>query len=131
MVNLYLTSSCGSCRKARAWLEEHQIDYIERNILTDPLTVDEIKSILRLTENGTEEIISTKSKAFKELNVNIDSLPLKELYKLIMENPQMLRRPIIQDEKRLQVGFNEEEIRSFLPRKFRTFSFNELQNLAN
>ena len=32
----------------------------------------------------------------------------------------MLRRPIIKDEKRLNVGFNEEEIRSFLPRKFRT-----------
>ena len=31
----------------------------------------------------------------------------------------MLRRPIIKDEKRLNVGFNEEEIRSFLPRKLR------------
>ncbi|GLB62058.1 transcriptional regulator SpxA [Cytobacillus sp. NCCP-133] len=131
MVNLYLTSSCGSCRKARAWLEEHQIPFIERNIITEPLTVDEIKSVLRLTETGTEEIISTKSKAYQELNVNIDSLPLKDLYQLIMENPQMLRRPIIQDEKRLQVGFNEEEIRSFLPRKFRTFSYSELQKLAN
>ncbi|CAM3878189.1 transcriptional regulator SpxA [Cytobacillus oceanisediminis] len=131
MVNLYITSSCGSCRKARAWLEEHQIDYIERNIITDPLTVDELKSILRLTENGTDEIISTKSKAFQELNVSIESLPLQELYKLIIENPQMLRRPIIQDEKRLQVGYNEEEIRSFIPRKLRTFSYNEWKKAAN
>ncbi|WP_026583122.1 transcriptional regulator SpxA [Bacillus sp. J33] len=131
MVTLYLTSSCGSCRKARAWLEEHQIDYIERNIVTDPLTVEEIKSILRLTETGTEEIISTKSKAFKALNIDIETLPLKELYKIIMENPQMLRRPIVQDEKRLQVGYNEDEIRSFLPRKLRTFSYNEGQKAAN
>jgi regulatory protein spx len=131
MVNLYLTSSCGSCRKARTWLEEHQIDYIERNIITDPLTVEELKSILRLTENGTEEIISTKSKAFQELNLSIESLPLRELYKLIIENPQMLRRPIIQDEKRLQVGYNEEEIRSFIPRKLRTFSYNEWKKSAN
>ena len=36
----------------------------------------------------------------------------------------MLRRPIIKDEKRLNVGFNEEEIRSFLPRKLRmVYSF--------
>ena len=131
MVTLYTTPSCASCRKAKAWLEEHQIDYIERNILSQPLTVDEIKSILRMTEEGTSEIISTNSKAFKELNVNIESLPLNELYKLIMEHPKMVRRPIILDEKRLQVGFNEDEIRSFLPRRIRTYLYNELQKEAN
>ncbi|MBT2655008.1 transcriptional regulator Spx [Bacillus sp. ISL-18] len=131
MVTLYSTPSCGSCRKAKAWLEEHHIDYIERNILSNPLTVDEIKSILRLTEEGTSEIISTNSKTFQELNINIESLPLNEFYTLIMEHPKMLRRPIILDEKRLQVGYNDEEIRSFLPRKLRTFLNTELQRIAN
>jgi regulatory protein spx len=131
MVTLYLTPSCTSCRKARAWLEEHGIEYTERNILTEPLTVDEIKSILRLTEDGTEEIISKNSNTYKELNVDIDSLPLKQLYQLIMENPKILRRPIMLDEKRIQVGYNDEEIRSFLPRKLRTFSYQELMKEAN
>lgn len=131
MVTLYTTPSCTSCRKAKAWLEEHSIDYIERNILANPLTVKEIKSILRLTEEGTSEIISTSSKTFQELNIDIESLSLIELYTLIMENPKMVRRPIIQDEKRLQVGYNEDEIRSFLPRKVRTYLYNELQKAAN
>jgi regulatory protein spx len=131
MVNLYTTPSCTSCRKAKAWLEEHHIDYIERNILVEPLTINEIKSILRLTEDGTNEIISTRSKTFQELNINIESLPLNEFYKLIIKYPQMLHRPIIQDEKRLQVGYNEEEIRSFLPRRLRVFSKMELQKVAN
>ncbi|PJN65323.1 hypothetical protein BAWEI_18620 [Bacillus mycoides] len=30
MVILYTTASCSSCRKAKAWLEEHQIDYTEK-----------------------------------------------------------------------------------------------------
>jgi regulatory protein spx len=131
MVTLYITSSCASCRKAKAWLQEHHIDFIERNIVSEPLTVDEIKSILRLTEDGTEDIISTNSKTYKQLDVDIDSLPLNQLYDLIIKNPQMLRRPIIQDHKRLQVGYNEEEIRSFLPRKLRTFSGLEWENIAN
>lgn len=131
MVTLYTTPSCGSCRKAKAWFEEHHIDYIERNILANPLTVDEIKSILRMTEDGTSEIISTNSKTFQELDINIDSLPLNEFYKIIMKYPKMVRRPIILDEKRLQVGYNEEEIRSFLPRKLRTFLTIELKNIAN
>ena len=131
MVILYLTPSCTSCRKAKAWLEKHHIDYIERNIISDPPTVNEIKSILRLTEDGTNDIISTQSKIFQELNINVESLSLNEFYNLIMKYPQMLRRPIIQDEKRLQVGYSEEEIRRFLPRKVRNSLNTQLQKVAN
>jgi regulatory protein spx len=131
MVTVFTTPSCGSCRKAKAWFDEHQIDYIERNIIANPLTIDEIKSILRLTEEGTDEIISTNSKVFQELNVDIESLPLNALYKLIIDNPKMLRRPIILDEKRLQVGYNEDEISRFLPRRLRTFVNIESQEAAN
>jgi len=131
MVNLYLTPSCTSCRKAKAWLEKHHIDYIERNIISDPLTVNEIKSILRLTEDGTNDIISIQSKIFQELNINVESLSLNEFYNLIMKYPQMLRRPFMQDEKRLQVGYSEEEIRRFLPRKVRNSLNTQLQKVAN
>ncbi|HGA0511953.1 TPA: transcriptional regulator SpxA [Bacillus pacificus] len=131
MVVLYTTASCSSCRKAKAWLEENQIDYTEKNIVSNSMTVDELKSILRLTEEGATEIISTRSKTFQDLNINIDELSLNEFYTLIIEYPLMLRRPIMLDEKRLQIGFNEEEIRKFLPRSVRTFLNIELQKLAN
>ncbi|PEO54696.1 transcriptional regulator SpxA [Bacillus wiedmannii] len=131
MVVLYTTASCSSCRKAKAWLEENQIDYTEKNIVSNSMTVDELKSILRLTEEGATEIISTRSKTFQDLNINIDELSLNEFYKLIIEHPLMLRRPIMLDEKRLQIGFNDEEIRKFLPRSVRTFLNIELQKIAN
>jgi len=53
------------------------------------------------------------------------------LFKLIQENPGLLRRPIIMDEKRLQVGYNEDEIRRFLPRKVRTYQLLEAQRMVN
>ena len=61
--------------------------YTERNIFSDPLTIEEIKEILRMTESGTDEIISTRSKVFQELNVNLESLPLQDLYKMIRDYP--------------------------------------------
>ncbi|MFS0892362.1 transcriptional regulator SpxA [Peribacillus frigoritolerans] len=131
MVNLYTSPSCSSCRKAKAWLEENEIAYTERNIFSEPLTIDEIKEILRMTEDGTDEIISTRSKTFQKLNVNLESLPLQEFYKIIKDNQGVLRRPIILDEKRLQVGYNEDEIRRFLPRKVRTFQRSEAQRMVN
>ncbi|EAC5360664.1 transcriptional regulator Spx [Listeria monocytogenes] len=131
MVTLYTSPSCTSCRKARAWLEEHDIPYKERNIFSEPLSLDEIKEILRMTEDGTDEIISTRSKTFQKLNVDLDSLPLQQLFELIQKNPGLLRRPIIIDEKRLQVGYNEDEIRRFLPRSVRTYQLREAQKMVN
>lgn len=131
MVTLYTSPSCTSCRKAKAWLKEHDIPFNERNIFSDPLTIDEVKEILRMTEDGTDEIISTRSKAFQELNVKLDALPLQKLYELVHDNPGLLRRPILLDDKRLQVGYNDDEIRRFLPRKVRTFQLQEAQRMVN
>jgi len=127
MVTLYTSPSCTSCRKAKAWLEENDITYNERNIFSEPLTIGEIKSILKMTEDGTEEIISTRSKVFQELNVDLDDLPLNKMFDLIQNNPGLLRRPIMVDEKRLQVGYNEDEIRRFLPREVRALELKQAQ----
>ena len=130
MVTLFTSPSCTSCRKARAWLEEHDISYQERNVFSEPISIQEIKAVLRMTEDGTEEVISTRSKAFQKLNVDLDDLGLNELFNLIQENPGLLRRPIMLDEKRLQVGYNEDEIRRFLPREVRAIELKKAQILA-
>ena len=131
MVTLYTSPSCTSCRKARAWLEEHHIAYTERNIFSEPLNIPEIKAILRMTEDGTEEIISTRSKVFQELDVDLDDMPLQQLFELVQKNPNLLRRPIMLDEKRLQVGYNEDEIRRFLPREVRALELQQAQLLVS
>ena len=97
MVTLFLSPSCTSCRKARAWLTNHEVAFDEHNIITSPLTHDELMKILSYTENGTEDIISTRSKVFQKLNIDVDDLTIK----------------------RMQIGFNEDEIRAFLPRDYR------------
>ncbi|GEL06760.1 transcriptional regulator SpxA [Salisediminibacterium halotolerans] len=125
MVTLLTSPSCTSCRKAKAWLEEHGIEFEERNIFSEPLSVEEVKHVVRMTEDGTDEIISTRSKVYQELKTDLDMMPLQDLFQLISDNPGLLRRPIIMDDKRIQVGYNEAEIRRFLPREVRTFELQE------
>ena len=119
MIKLYISPSCTSCRKAKAWLTKHNLAFDERNILIQLLTKKEILNILRLTEDGTEEIISTRSGIFKKLNVNLDQLSIDQLLDLVVKHPSLLKRPIIMDNRRLQVGYNVEDIRRFLPRSVR------------
>ncbi len=119
MIEIYTTPSCASCRKAKKWFEEQGIQFREFNIFNQKLTKADIIKILNKSENGFEDIISNRSKIIMENNIDIDSMKIHELFDFIIENPSILRRPIIVDEKRLQVGYNDEEIRSFLPREIR------------
>lgn len=130
MVMLYVSPSCTSCRKAKTWLVDNNIPYEERNLFADPLNADEVKHLLRMTEDGTEEIISTRSRIYQKLNIDFDDLPMHQLIDLIVKYPDLLRRPIIMDDRRLQVGFNEDDIRRFLPRSVRTEELREAQMLA-
>ena len=126
MIKLYVSPSCTSCRKAKSWLEEHDLGYEEKNIYHEPLSKEEIKAILMLTDEGTEEIISYRSQAYQDLEVDIDTLSMNDLLELFIEEPSLIRRPIIMDDRRLQIGFNEEEIRMFLPREVRQVELAEI-----
>ena len=119
MIRIYTAPSCASCRKVKAWLKEHHIPYIEKNIFSTLLRESELKELLERSENGTDDIISKRSKIIKENKVDLDDLSVNELIHFIQKNPSVLKRPIIIDERRFQVGYNAEEIRAFIPRELR------------
>lgn len=124
------SAACRSSRKAKDWLTKNDIPFVERNINRRPITVDEITEVLRMTEDGTDEIISKRSKEFEQLDIDLDSLSLQSLIQLLYETPKLIRLPIIMDDKRLQVGFKEEEISQFLPRQVRKEQLIQLKKLS-
>lgn len=130
-VTLFTSPSCTSCRKAKQWLKQHEVDFVEQNIFVQAPSTKQLKWILRLTENGTEDIISKRSKDYHQLAVNIDDLSFNQLVEMITARPGLLRRPIIFDDKRLQVGFNEDEIRRFLPRHIRVLELEKAKRRAD
>ncbi len=119
MVTLYTSSSCSSCRKAKRWFESNNIKYREKNIIGIRLTRNDIIKMLKYSENGFEDIISTRSKVFKESQLEPEEMMFSELAEFIIENPTVLKRPIIINEQIMQTGYNEDEIRAFIPREFR------------
>ena len=129
-VTIYTQSSCSSSRKALKWLNENEIVYTEKRTTSQALTLAEFKHILSMTEDGTDEIIATNSNDFKNLDLDIDQLSIQELYNLIQQHPRMLRSPILLDEKRIQIGYNEMDIRRFIPRKIRKYELTALQQIA-
>ena len=119
MIILYTSPGCASCRKAKQWIKDNGLKFVEKNIFTTLLKEDEIKYLLSRTENGTEDIISTRSKVFQEMNVDLDDLGLNELVQFIRNNPSIMKRPIILNERNLVVGYDDDEITSFVPSEIR------------
>ena len=121
MITLYTSSSCSSCRKAKRWFESNNIKYREKNIIGIKLTRNDIINMLKYSENGFEDIISTRSKVFKESNLIPEEMKFSELADFIIDNPTVLKRPIIINDQIMQTGYNQDEIRAFIPRELRNF----------
>ena len=98
MIKIYTAPSCSSCRKVKKWFEEQQIPYIEKNIFVATLNENELKDILAKSENGTEDIISERSKIIKEQNVDVESMTLKQLIAFIKANPSVLMKDAAESE---------------------------------
>ena len=116
MIKIYVSPTCSSCIKVKKWFDDQKIPYVEKNINGQGLSEKELKEMLEKSENGTDDIISKRSKIIKEGNVDVDSMSISELIQFIRKNPSVLKRPIIVDDHRIQVGYNPEEIRTFIPR---------------
>jgi len=119
MIVVYTSPGCASCRKVKQWLKDRNLKFIEKNIFSTLLNENEIKHLLMRSENGTEDIISKRSKIIQESKIDLDELSIKELVRFIQQNPSVLKRPIILNEKSFLVGYDEEEIGAFVPAELR------------
>ncbi|EKF51443.1 Spx/MgsR family RNA polymerase-binding regulatory protein [Lactococcus garvieae] len=132
MIKIYTVAGCSSSQKAKKWLMDNDVDFREINLLTDDIKKEDFLEILALTENGTEEIISKRSRAYKSLALDLEHFSLNTMITIMKENRSILRRPLILDEKRLQIGYNDDDIRKFLPRPVRQVRLSDIsQNIRD
>ena len=109
--------------KVETWLKEKELRY--ESIFPYTLTEVHLRLMLKVSENGFDSLLVSKSRAIKSWevsglqNVEYEKLSVKQMLDFILRHPRMLHSPILFDEKRLLVGYNEEEIRTFMPRHYR------------
>lgn len=128
MIKIYTVAGCSSSQKAKKWLSENHVDFQEINLLTDDISKEDFLEILSLTENGNEELLSKRSRTYKGLGLDLERFSLNTMVTIMKENRSILRRPLILDDKRLQVGYNDDDIRKFLPRSVRQVKLKTLND---
>lgn len=114
MIKTYIYSSCSSCRKTEAWLEDAGADFVSRDFFRDRLSRHELSSLLNDAGLSVTDVLSTRSKVYKDRRAEIDRLSDDALFDLMIEEPTLLRRPIVIDASSVVIGHNPKQMESLI-----------------
>jgi arsenate reductase len=104
MTTLYGISNCDSVRKARIWLSSHDVDYQFHDFRQDGLSLKQLKTLANAV--GWETLLNRRSQTWRKL-ADKDKTNLTEAraLKLMQAEPTLIKRPVLEVNKRVHVGF--------------------------
>jgi len=106
----YSYLKCSTCRKAAKWLLCRDLEFQLIDIVKNPPLVKYLNLALEQYSDDKKRIFNTRGKAFKTLNLDIDSLSKEEIIQLLLSDGKLIKRPfLIYEGKKVILGFNEIE----------------------
>lgn len=129
MVYMYFHTNDPSKRKAVQWFAKHNIELQQRNIEKEPLSIAEVQELLAISLNGTDDLISQRSRETKNLKIAPEQMTFNQLVTTIHQKPHLLKNPIIFNANKLTTGFDTEKMGIFIPHKQRRLELKRLLQL--
>ena len=108
-VRFYQKSSCGDCRKAREVLSHMGLNLDVRDLFREPLNRSELTELIGSTD--VREFLNPASVMFRQRRMESAPPTRAEAIRLMMEDPNLIRRPIIIKGKRKVFGFEKTILR--------------------
>ena len=103
---------CGTCKKAKRWLDEHGVDYVDRHIVEENPSADELAEWLEESGLGVRRLFNTSGMKYRELGLKArldEGMEVGECLDLLATDGMLVKRPILVGEGFVLVGFKEAE----------------------
>lgn len=102
---------CTTCKKAKKWLDEHNVTYVDRHIKDDNPTCDELKKWIQSSGMQIKKFFNTSGVLYRELQLKdkIPEMTDEEMINLLASDGMLVKRPLIIDGDTVLVGFKEKE----------------------
>ena len=114
MITAYLYNSCSSCRNAEAILREAGVDYEKREFFKQRFTHEELTGLLKRTGLSVNDLLSTRSTPYREQGLADQDLSDDEIIGLMLEEPRLLKRPILVSGSNVVIGYKADDIRDLV-----------------
>jgi arsenate reductase (glutaredoxin) len=113
MIKLYGIQQCDTVKKARKWLDHHGITYQFHDFRTDGLTVAMLEEFVE--QASWETLLNQRSTSWRQLSDEQKSeLSQTKAVNLMLETPTLIKRPVLQSDSGLMVGFSVENYEKLL-----------------
>ncbi len=86
------------------------MEYEYRDILEEPLSLEEIENLASLAEMEIRDLVNVESTGFEEMDIDPKEMTSEKAGELILENPRIMHRPVLTDGTEIVVGFKPEEM---------------------
>jgi arsenate reductase (glutaredoxin) len=115
---IYGIKNCDTMKKARGWLDSHGVAYRFHDYKTDGLSKDKLKRWV--DELGWEALLNRAGTTFRKLpDADKEGLDERKALALMLAQPSMVRRPVLEAGAKLLVGFKPEIYAKEVTRKSR------------
>jgi arsenate reductase len=114
MLKFYGYAKCGTCRKARKWLDERGIDYEFIDITQTPPPKSLLKKVLASGDYEVKDLFNTSGGEYRRLNMKdeIPRMTRDTAVAALSTNGGLMKRPVLSDGARHTVGFREAVFKS-------------------
>lgn len=102
---------CTTCKKAKAWLDDHGVSYEDRHIKEQNPTYEELKEWYEKSGLPLKKFFNTSGLLYKSLSLK-DKLPTmseEEQLRLLASDGMLVKRPILVQGDKILTGFKEAE----------------------
>jgi arsenate reductase (glutaredoxin) len=108
MITLYGIPNCDTMKKARQWLADHDIDYVFHDYKKQGVPEKELKQWV--AQIGWEALLNQRGTTWRKLDESLkQNINQTRAIKIMMENPGIIRRPVIDINGKLYIGFAEDD----------------------
>jgi Spx/MgsR family transcriptional regulator len=116
MIRAYVYTSCTSCRKTDDVLKQSGVPYERREFFKERFTRDELARLLEDARLTASDVLSRRSRVYKERDLEHAGLTDDQMLDLMVEEPTLLRRPLVLDGDQAIVGHNDQALREMIER---------------
>lgn len=110
MITLYGIKNCDTVKKARRWLEQHNIEYDFHDFREDGLAEPQVQAWLN--KLGWESVLNRRSTSWKQLDPEQrDNMDQHRALRAILDQPTLIKRPLLDTGSSLHLGFKEHDYR--------------------